>query len=272
MPPPSSGVAWYDDEVGAVRVAVHASADVAAFNLAGAVYGASEAAISLKGSFTLVVAGGSVPAMLSGLLSHDPPPKWDKFHVFFVDERVVPHDSPESSLRAMREAVLGKAPIPVSQVHAIKEGASPREAACDYAAQMAALPTSVLPRNDAGFPVFDLMLLGMGPDGHVASLFPGHASLRPTEAWVLEVLDSPKPPPERITMSMPVINAAKDIIFVALGSGKANILPVVVNSTAPGSRTLPAQMVRLQAGRVKWFLDAASASKLGVENWSSAAT
>lgn len=97
---------------------------------------------------------------------------------------------------------------PALQVHAIKEGLPVEEAATEYAGQLLGLPQAVLPRNSGGLPIFDLILLGLGPDGHVASLFPNRSQTAATNGpWILPVSDSPKPPPKRITMTMPVINA-----------------------------------------------------------------
>jgi 6-phosphogluconolactonase len=193
------------------------------------------------------------------------------------------------------------------QVHGILEGASAVVAAADYAQQIASLPADVLPRAAAtGLPAFDLLLLGVGPDGHVASLFPGHAALLSQEqqqqqqraaaragllvdpdtyrvgpaagsarvgspppghhhaaassttatsastgAWVLPVLDSPKPPPQRITMSLPVLNAAAQVVFVALGEGKSEIVAHCLEPP-PGSPQLPAQMVRCLLSLESW--------------------
>ena len=141
-----------------------------------------------------------------------------------------------------------------------------KDAAVEYNGQLLSLPQDVLPRNSAGFPVFDLILLGLGPDGHVASLFPNKSQTAATEGWVLHVEDSPKPPPERITMTMPVINAAKEVIVVAFGGGKAEIVQRVLEVQAlPGS--LPAQLVRPDSGRLTWYLDSESAQNLKIQSW-----
>lgn len=222
-------------------------------------------------SFSLVVSGGSLPSQLANLASVKGTVQWDKFHIFFVDERNVPHDSPESNLKAVQDALLSKVPIPTSQVHGIAEGLSVREAAVNYEGRLVSLPASVLPRNAEGLPVFDLMLLGLGPDGHVASLFPHRSTLTETERWVLPVDNSPKPPAERITMTLPVINAAKDIIFVALGEGKAEVVQRVLEVQAlPGA--LPAQLVRptAEGARVRWLLDVQSAQHLDIASWEDA--
>ncbi len=146
------------------------------------------------------------------------------------------------------------------------ENVSVREAAVNYEGRLIGLPTSVLPRNSDGYPIFDLILLGVGPDGHVASLFPHKSTLKEVKQWVLPVDNSPKPPPERITMTLPVINAAKDIIFVALGESKAEIVQRALEVQAlPGA--LPAQLVRLSEGKIRWLLDVQSAQGLDIASW-----
>jgi len=115
--------------------------------------------------------------------------------------------------------------------------------------------------------VFDLIALGIGPDGHVASLFPNRPEIAVTDRWVIPVSASPKPPPERITFTLPVINAAKDVLVIALGEGKAEIVQRVLEVQAlPGA--LPAQLVRAgEGGRVRWVLDAFSAQELNIGDW-----
>jgi 6-phosphogluconolactonase len=259
-------VAYYSKPGEGINVMLHATATAAASSLAKIVAEASEAAIKAKGSFTLVLSGGSLPSSLSTLLTYKGNIQWDKFHILFVDERNVPHSSDESNLKAAREALLSKVPIPVTQVYGILEGQGVREAAVHYEGQLVGLPTSVLPRNAQGFPVFDLMLLGVGPDGHVASLFPHRSSLTETKRWVLPIDNSPKPPPERITFTLPVINAAKEVVFVALGVGKAEVVQRTLEVQAlPGA--LPAQLVRPESGKLRWLLDVSSAQNLDIANW-----
>lgn len=261
-------VAYYDKE-GDVQVILHATSSVATQTLARAVVEASEAAIKSKGSFTLVLSGGSLPSLLGPLAAYSKGPvAWDKFHIFFVDERNVPHSSPDSTLRAVKESFLSKVPVPPSQVHAIAEGLSVREAAVEYEGRILGLGRTILPRDESGkLPSFDLILLGVGLDGHIASHFPHRGTLiASVESWVLPVDNSPKPPSERITLSLPVINAAKEVVFVTLGESKAEIVQRTLEVQAlPGA--LPAQLVRPTAGRVKWLLDVQSAQSLDIASW-----
>lgn len=259
-------VAYYSKE-GNIQAVLHATEAAAANTLAKAVIEASEAAIKAKGSFTLVVSGGSLPGQLSTLANTKAPVQWGKFYVFFVDERNVPHSSAQSNFKAVHDVLLSKVPIPSSQVFGILENAPVREAAVNYEGRLVALPPSVLPRNSQGFPVFDLMLLGVGPDGHLASLFPHRSTLTEQTQWVLPVDNSPKPPAERITFTLPVINSADNIIFVALGAEKAEVVQRVLEVQAlPGA--LPAQLVRpLNDGKIRWLLDVQSAQHLDIASW-----
>lgn len=153
--------------------------------------------------------------------------------------------------------------IPPAQIHSISEapGLSPTAAAAEYEARLRSLPPAVLPVSpEGGWPVFDLVLLGVGPDGHVASLFPGLAAVEDASgAWVLGVADSPKPPPARISLSLGAINAAGRVAVVALGAGKA----AIVGGALKGGNTmlLPVQRVR-SGGGVTWVLDEGAAAEL----------
>lgn len=113
----------------------------------------------------------------------------------------------------------------------------------------------------SGFPKFDLMLLGMGPDGHVASLFPGHPLVEENKRWVAFIKDSPKPPPERITFTFSVINSSAYAALVVTGSGKADAVHSVLRGGSQNSNKLPAALVSPE-GELKWFLDKGAASKL----------
>lgn len=223
-------------------------------------------AIEEKGAFTVAISGGS---MLKAL-SHFATAKnvdFSKWWVFFVDERNVPHSSDDSTFKGAQETFLSQVGIPSEQVIEIHEGMSASEAATNYEGRMLDVPASVLPRNEQGLPVIDCMLLGTGPDGHIASLFPNSAQLGDSSgAWVLPVTNSPKPPSERITMTLPVINATKQAIFLATGSGKADVVYRTLECQAlPGA--IPAQSVRPTNGTVSWLLDVDSAAELEIAAW-----
>lgn len=258
----------YPSVDGDVDILMHFPQDGLRQGLTRKVLEEAEAAIAQRGAFTLVLSGGSLPNLLSGLA--DPKQAagaaFDKWYVMYVDERNVPHDHPDSTHKAVREALLSKVGIPPENIIAIAENTPVDQAATNYEGRMIGLPPAVLPRNKDNFPVCDLVLLGLGPDGHIASLFPNHPALAVTDRWITPIANSPKPPPERITMTLPVINAAKEVVVVAGGESKAEVVQRVLEVQAlPGA--LPAQLVRPKAGKLYWYLDVASVTKLNVSNW-----
>lgn len=153
--------------------------------------------------------------------------------------------------------------IPSNQVYAINDKLSPQAAAADYEFVIRQLvKTQVLSLADTGdYPLFNLILLGMGPDGHIASLFPHHPLVNKTEVWIASIEDSPKPPPERITFTLPVINSAANVAFVATGSGKADKLKLIFGPDLPFGE-LPAQLVKPYKGNLVWFTDKDAVAKL----------
>lgn len=255
-------------------------------------------AIDKRNRFTLALSGGSLPKMLKGLIGNEQV-EWNKWHIFFADERVVRLDHPDSNYKLCQDELFSKIPqIPKENIHAINvkhivhkglekkktepssEGTpkSPRhvkatpeeidafldnlsedlleEVAEDYETQ---LIQEFAMKDSARFPVFDLIMLGMGPDGHTASLFPGHPLLSEEERWVAYITDSPKPPPKRITFTYPVINHAAKVAFVASGAGKQDMLQAILDRPEEG---LPSSRVRPKnPGAVYWFVDDAAAGK-----------
>ncbi|KAL0575031.1 suppressor of los1-1 [Marasmius crinis-equi] len=235
-----------------------ASSDVLVENLATFVLRAQKDAIDKKGRFTLAISGGSLPKMLRGLIGN-PASKWDKWQVFYADERVVPLDHPDSNHNLCTQELFSKVPIPSENIHAIDVSLlDDLEELSD--AYEKALIGEFAQKDAARFPVFDLILLGMGPDGHTCSLFPGHELLSEEDRWVAYLEDSPKPPPKRITLTYPVLNHAARVVFVATGEGKADILSQVLDNPEAG---LPASRVKpVYPGQVFWFIDAAAGAKL----------
>ena len=254
----------YPDATTETQVIVHETAFSAASGLADAVAEASAEAIARKGSFTIALSGGSLVKSLSGLVGRKDI-DFSKWYVVFSDERVVSLSSEDSNYKAAAEEFLDKVEIPSSQILKIKEHMSAEQTAEHYAGQMLDLNDSVLPRTAECLPVLDMVLLGVGPDGHVASLFPNSKETAATSGWVLPVTNSPKPPSERITLTMPVINAAQQVIVCALGAGKAEVVQRALEvQSLPGA--LPVQMVRPQK-QLRWILDAAAAESLDVDSW-----
>ncbi|XP_022860136.1 probable 6-phosphogluconolactonase 4, chloroplastic, partial [Olea europaea var. sylvestris] len=162
-------------------------------------------------------------------------------------------------LRLVRKVAV---PIPTGNVYAINDALSAEGAADDYETCLKHLvKNKIIDQSDSsGFPKFDLMLLGMGPDGHVASLFPGHPLCQENEKWVTFIKNSPKPPPERISFTFPVINSSANIALVVAGAGKADVVHAALGDGS-NSDKLPVQMVSPE-GELTWFLDEGAASKL----------
>ena len=180
-------------------------------------------------------------------------------HIYFSDERLVPFDHPDSNYKLVLDEFLSKVPIPELNIHAIDISFLDdiEELTDDYESQ---LIKSFASKDSARFPVFDLILLGMGPDGHTASLFPGHELLSESSRWVAYIEDSPKPPPKRITLTFPVINHAARVVFVAAGAGKQDVLATVLDRPEeglPSSRVKPAY-----PGTLHWFVDDAASQKV----------
>ena len=176
--------------------------------------------------------------------------QWDKWHVFFADERIVPLDHEDSNYRLQNGQFLSKTKIPQAQIYCIDPALEPQDIADDYEAKLVKVFAS---RETVKLPVFDLIMLGCGPDGHTCSLFPDHAILREDVAWVGLVEDSPKPPPLRITLTMKVVTAAHAIAFVATGEGKQSIMKQIFDE--PDS-VLPCALVNKDGkNKCSWFCD-----------------
>jgi 6-phosphogluconolactonase len=208
----------------------------------------------------VALSGGSLPKLLGPPLVAEPSRAqvdWSAWYVFWADERCVPLTDTESNYRLAREYLFDHVSVPAEQIYAIDDSLGPGTAAIDYQAKIA----RVFQPAPGQLPRFDLILLGMGEDGHTASLFPNHPLLNEAERWVAPILDSPKPPPERITLTLPVINNARNIAFMVTGAGKAGILTQALAIDAP-SGTVPSHMVKPVRGELHWFVDEAAASGL----------
>ena len=178
--------------------------------------------------------------------------------VFFGDERCVPPDDPASNYAMAREALLGAVSIPPDQVHRMRgEAASAAQAALDYEGELA-----VAFGTTAGNvpPRFDLVLLGLGADGHTASLFPGTRALSEARRWVV-ANRAPVTPTERLTLTYPVLNAAAHVLFLVSGGDKSRALAGVLAASGDPAR-LPARGVRPVAGELRWIVDRAAAAAL----------
>lgn len=219
---------------------------------------AQREAIEKKGRFSIALSGGSLPKKLSKLINN-PRVKWDKWQVFYADERVVDLQHKDSNHKLCHDVLFSKVDIPKSNIHTINESLLDdlEELSEDYEKK---LIREFASKDSARFPVFDLILLGIGPDGHTASLFPDHELLTEEDRWVAYLEDSPKPPPKRITLTYPVINHASRVAFVATGEEKKDVLKIIMDEPQTG---LPASKVRLTGhGQLYWFVDNAASQNV----------
>lgn len=242
------------------RVVVVDDAEALAREAAEEVERRSNAAIASRGRFTVALSGGSTPRRLYALLA-DPAERfratisWSRVHLFWSDERHVPPEDPQSNYRMVREELISRVPIPEANVHRVEaELPDAAEAAARYDAEVA----SFFALSPGEFPRFDLMLLGIGPEGHTASLFPGTKALevrdkRVVANWV------PKLNAFRITMTPPVFARAAAVIFLISGEDKAPILRAVFDPQGPAD-TLPCQHIRPESGDLIWLVDRPAAA------------
>lgn len=210
-------------------------------------------AIARQGYFAAALSGGSTPLKMYTLLSepgYTAQVDWSRVHFFWGDERCVPADHPDSNFHMTRLALLKRVQIPAKNIHRMLGELEPALAAEKYETELRAFFKS------GGFPSFDLALLGLGEDGHTASLFPGSTALSEKKLWVVAVEHDMPPPPliRRITLTLPVINAAREVIFLVSGTGKAELLKQVL-SEPQKPNTLPAQLVRPTNGNLTWIID-----------------
>lgn len=222
-------------------------------------------AISARGRFSLVLSGGSTPKALYALLTAEPyvtQIDWARVQVFFGDERCVPPSDERSNYRMARETLLDRVPLPATNVHRMRGEDPPAAAAAAYERDIRSYFAGCT--DEAGtapaWPRFDFVLLGMGDNGHTASLFPGTAALREQTRWVVaqyvEVVQM-----WRITLTVPAINAAANVAFLVAGAAKADMLQRLVDGPRDPD-VLPAQMIHPHDGRLTWLVDEPAATKL----------
>lgn len=246
----------------AFELRIYRDADELAAKAALAVARAASECIRHRGRFTLVLAGGSTPRKAYQLLAAGEGENsidWSRVFLFFGDERHVPHDDERSNYHMVHEALLTVAPIAGDQVLAVDTSfASAAESADDYIGQIARF----FPQPPGTIPIFDMILLGLGDDGHTASLFPGAAALAVDDRVVTWSPPGVLPPPvDRITLTYPVINAAREVLFLVAGANKAPALREVLSGSAdPVQR--PAAGVRPLDGRLTWLVDQSAAGTL----------
>jgi 6-phosphogluconolactonase len=217
-------------------------------------------AIAARGRFSVALSGGSTPRGVHSLLvadQNDPAKRlpWDQIHLFFGDERHVPPDDAESNYRMANETLLSQVSVPPQNVHRIAAELDAKVAADQYEKEL----RNFFQPASGEWPRFDLILLGMGPDGHTASLFPGSAALNENSRWVVANWVE-KFHTWRITFTFPVINHAAEVMFLVAGEDKAEVLKKVLNPQ--GEDAYPCQRVQPLNGRLLWVVDKKAAKLL----------
>lgn len=211
--------------------------------------------------FTIALSGASMISILSDVIptiSSLSSAEWKSWLIFYVDERLVPTSDPQSTHGGYLTQLLPKTDkLTADQLVPIDASLPPAACAADYEAKIRSLIGVV---DGAAFPRFDLIMLGFGPDGHIGSLFPGHSLLQEAKKWVADITDSPKPPPTRVTFTLPLITAAADILVLGTGASKQDIVHRVFVSN---DQTLPVNMVKTGTGdKVQWIIDQEAGKRL----------
>ncbi|CAN5536903.1 6-phosphogluconolactonase [soil metagenome] len=202
----------------------------------------------------IVLAGGSTPKRLYEKLAELDGIPWEHVHMWFGDERTVPPDHDDSNFKMCHESLLSSISIPAENIHRMRGEVHPEAAAQSYCDEIA----SHVPKRPSGMPRFDLVILGLGEDGHTASLFPNTEALDETSAFVV-ANEVPQEQTVRITMTTPVLDAAEHVLFLATGEAKAEALSAIVSAGKDGP---PAGLVRPEPGELHWYVDRAAAHLL----------
>ncbi|XP_052408055.1 6-phosphogluconolactonase [Carassius gibelio] len=236
------------------RVVVFPSVAELGSTLAQLVSSRAEKALSTGESFSLGLSGGSLVSILSKELPAVPSLDCSRWLIGFCDERLVPFRDPESTYGLYKSQLFEKINIPEDRILAIDPSLPVQECADDYAGKLSKA------FNTEQIPVFDMLLLGMGPDGHTCSLFPDHPLLQESQRTVAPISDSPKPPSQRVTMTLPTVNAARCVVFVTTGGSKAPVLKQVLEGGE--GPALPAALVAPGRGELFWLVDEPAAASL----------
>jgi 6-phosphogluconolactonase len=219
-------------------------------------------AIRARGRCLVALSGGSTPRPLYELLAtprYATRIDWSRMHLFWGDERCVPPDHPDSNYRMTREALIDHVPLPPENVHRVRGEDPPEQAAVAYER----LLRELFGPDDPPARTFDLVLLGMGRDGHTASIFPGSAAVGETHRWAMPVhVETPRDM-WRVTVTTVVLNAAADVTFLVAGPDKAPRLREVLQAGERSRPALPAQLVKPIRGALHWMVDAAAGAELG---------
>lgn len=222
----------------------------------------AEGAMARAGRFTVALSGGLTPKLLYSVLATEPYRSrlpWRNTHVFWGDERAVPPDHPDSNFGLARISLLDQVAIPTDQVHRMQGERDDLDvAARQYEAEIA---WNFAVRRTGEPPAFDLILLGLGLDGHTASLFPYTEAIRETRRWVVRNY-VPKLSANRLTLTASILSRGGTVLFLVAGTDKARVLQEVLEGPTDSER-LPSQLIRPASGRLIWLVDRAAASKLG---------
>jgi 6-phosphogluconolactonase len=216
-------------------------------------------ALQKRGRFTLALCGGKTPRLLYALLAAPPCREsmpWPATHLFWGDERFVPAADPDSNFRMARELLIAKVPLPPQNIHRIlTESGSAGDAAAAYENELKQFFAASGDTGASAFPAFDLLVLGMGSDGHTASLFPGDAALEERSRWVTAVSSANAVPPVlRITLTLPVINNAGCVIMLAAGAEKKKVVQAILDTPEAARELYPAALVQPR-GSLVWMID-----------------
>ncbi|MFZ0738008.1 MAG: 6-phosphogluconolactonase [Candidatus Acidiferrales bacterium] len=212
----------------------------------------AEDSVGKEGRCAICLSGGTTPRALNELWARDYAARmpWKEIHLFWGDERYIPPEDERSNYRMVRESLITHVPVPPANIHPMPTHFEhPDDAAKDYEAKLRKFFGAVA--------AFDLLFLGVGPEGHTASLFPGSPALGESQRWVLAV-KTPADPPTRLTLTYPVINRAKNVFFLAEGPKKRDIVQTIRHEPDGDSSAYPAARVH-SPGRVIWFLDQSAA-------------
>lgn len=241
-----------------MQITVYTDLDTLSHAAAAYTVRVAREAITARGVFTIGLSGGSTPGKMYALLATEPyrgQVDWGAVHFFWSDERCVPPADPRSNYHLAQETLLSKLDLRPEQIHRVPAERSDREqAASEYAVEI---------RRVVGgdVPVFDLLQLGMGPEGHTASLFPHQPSLHEEQRLVMAV-SVPKPPPDRLTFTPPLLRAARTLLFLATGADKAAALQAVLEGPDDPEEYPTQGIIRRAAGEVVWLVDTAIAQHI----------
>jgi 6-phosphogluconolactonase len=214
-------------------------------------------AVARRGLFAVALSGGSTPRGMHRQLAEEPflsGIPWDKTHIFWVDERCVPFEDPASNYGAAREDLIDRIPIPATNVHPMPVHMSPNEGAVHYQQEI----IGFFKTGPHEIPAMDLILLGVGTDGHTASLFPGTPALK-EEQRIISAVKGGRPNVHRLTMTYPILNRGREVVFLVSGEKKAPVIQEIIEKKQKG---LPALGIRPRSGKLTWLVDREAAALL----------